>query len=150
LASGRQLAAFGLTEAGAGSDAAALRTTARLEDGEWVIDGSKVFITNAGTDITACVGIAARTGRREIPNLIVPNGTPGYTISPPLDKLGWRASDTRELSFAGARVPEANLLGPRGAGLRQFFEILSGGRISVASMGVGLAQGCYDLAFAYA
>jgi alkylation response protein AidB-like acyl-CoA dehydrogenase len=150
LAAGRRLAAFGLTEAGAGSDAAALRTTARLEDGEWIIDGSKVFITNAGTDITACVVIAARTGEREISNLIVPNGTPGYTISPPLDKLGWRASDTRELSFAGARVPEANLLGARGSGLRQFLEILSGGRISVASMGVGLAQGCYDLAFSYA
>jgi short-chain 2-methylacyl-CoA dehydrogenase len=150
LASGRRLAAFGLTETGAGSDAAALRTSARLEDGEWVIDGSKVFITNAGTDITACVVIAARTGEREISNLIVPNGTPGYTISPPMDKLGWRASDTRELSFAGARVPEASLLGPRGAGLRQFFQILSGGRISVAAMGVGLAQGCYDLAFAYA
>jgi alkylation response protein AidB-like acyl-CoA dehydrogenase len=150
LASGRRLAAFGLTESGAGSDAAAIRTTARLEGGEWVIDGSKVFITNAGTDITACVVIAARTGEREISNLIVPNGTPGYTISPPMDKLGWRASDTRELSFAGARIPEANLLGPRGAGLRQFLEILSGGRISVASMGVGLAQGCYDLAFAYA
>jgi short-chain 2-methylacyl-CoA dehydrogenase len=150
LASGRRLAAFGLTETGAGSDAAALRTTARLEDGDWVIDGSKVFITNAGTDITACVVIAARTGEREISNLIVPNGTPGYTISPPMDKLGWRASDTRELSFAGARVPEASLLGPRGAGLRQFFQILSGGRISVAAMGVGLAQGCYDLAFAYA
>jgi alkylation response protein AidB-like acyl-CoA dehydrogenase len=150
LAAGRRLAAFGLTEPGAGSDAAALRTTARLEDGEWVIDGSKVFITNAGTDITACVVIAARTGEREISNLIVPNGTPGYTISQPMDKLGWRASDTRELSFAGARVPESNLLGPRGAGLRQFFEILSGGRISVASMGVGLAQGCFDLAFAYA
>jgi alkylation response protein AidB-like acyl-CoA dehydrogenase len=150
LASGRRLAAFGLTEAGAGSDAAAIRTTARLEDGEWVIDGSKMFITNAGTDVTACVVIAAVTGEREISNLIVPNGTPGYTISPPMDKLGWRASDTRELSFAGARVPEGNLLGPRGAGLRQFFQILSGGRISVAAMGVGLAQGCYDMASAYA
>ena len=150
LASGRRLAAFGLTEPGAGSDAAAIRTTARLEGGEWVIDGSKIFITNAGTDITACVVIAALTAEGEFSNLIVPNGTPGYTISPPMDKLGWRASDTRELSFAGARVPEGNLLGPRGAGLRQFFQILSGGRISVAAMGVGLAQGCYDLAFAHA
>ena len=152
LASGRRLAAFGLTEADAGSDAAALRTTARLEGGEWSIDGSKLFITNAGTELTACVVIAARTqeGSDEISNLIVPNGTPGYTISPPLDKLGWRASDTRELSFAGARVPEGNLLGPRGAGLRQFFQILSGGRISVAAMAIGLAQGCYDLASAYA
>jgi short/branched chain acyl-CoA dehydrogenase len=150
LASGRKLAAFALTEPGAGSDAAAIRTTARLEDGEWVIDGSKIFITNAGTDITACAVIAARTGEDEISNLIVPNGVPGYVISPPMEKLGWRASDTRELSFDGARVPEGNLLGPRGAGLRQFFEILSGGRISVAAMGVGLAQGCYDLAHAYA
>jgi short/branched chain acyl-CoA dehydrogenase len=150
LASGRKLAAFGLTEPDAGSDAASIRTTARLEDAAWVIDGSKIFITNAGTDITACVVIAARTGDGEISNLIVPNGTPGYVISPPMEKLGWRASDTRELSFQGARVPEANLLGPRGAGLRQFFEILAGGRISVAAMGVGLAQGCFDLADAYA
>src|SRR5579862_2040663 len=150
LASGQKLAAFALTEPGAGSDAAAIRTTARLEGGEWVVDGSKIFITNAGTDITACVVIAVRTGENEFSNLIVPNGTPGYTISPPMEKLGWRASDTRELSFAGARVPAENLLGPRGAGLRQFFEILAGGRISVAAMGVGLAQGCYDLADAYA
>jgi len=150
LASGRKLAAFGLTEPDAGSDAASMRTIARLEGGEWVIDGSKIFITNAGTDITACVVIAARTGENEISNFIVPNGTPGYTISPPMQKLGWRASDTRELSFAGARVPEGNLLGPRGAGLRQFFQILSGGRISVSAMGVGLAQGCFDLADAYA
>jgi len=150
LASGRRLAAFGLTEPDAGSDAAAIRTTARLENGEWVIDGSKIFITNAGTDISACVVIAVRTGENEFSNLIVPNGTPGYTISAPMDKLGWRASDTRELSFAGARVPEANLLGRRGAGLHQFFEILAGGRISVAAMGVGLAQGCYDLADRYA
>jgi short/branched chain acyl-CoA dehydrogenase len=150
LASGRKLAAFGLTEPGAGSDAGATRTTARLEDGEWVVDGSKIFITNAGTDISGCVTITALTGEGEISNLIVPNGTPGYVISEPMQKLGWRASDTRELSFQGARVPEGNLLGPRGAGLRQFLEILDGGRISVAAMGVGLAQGCYDLAFAYA
>jgi len=150
LASGRKLAAFGLTEAGAGSDAAAIRTTARLEDGEWVVDGSKIFITNAGTDISACVTISARTGEDEISNLIVPNGTPGYELSPPMDKLGWRASDTRELSFRGARVPERNLLGPLGAGLRQFLRTLDGGRISVAAMSVGLAQGCYDLASAYA
>src|SRR4051812_1968279 len=150
LASGRKLAAFGLTEPGAGSDAAAIRTTARLEGGDWLVDGSKIFITNAGTDITACVVIAVRTGDDEISNLIVPNGAPGYGISAPMEKLGWRASDTRELSFQAARVPEGNLLGPRGGGLRQFFEILSGGRISVAAMGVGLAQGCYDLAYAYA
>ncbi|HEX3806287.1 MAG TPA: acyl-CoA dehydrogenase family protein [Gaiellaceae bacterium] len=150
LAAGRKLAAFGLTEPGAGSDAGATRTTARLEDGHWVIDGSKMFITNAGTDITACVTITALTGDGEISNIVVPNGTPGYTISPPMQKLGWRASDTRELSFQGARVPEGNLLGPRGEGFTQFLRILDGGRISVAAMGVGLAQGCYDLAYAYA
>jgi len=150
LASGRKLAAFGLTEPGAGSDAGATRTTARLENGEWVVDGSKIFITNAGTDITACVTITAVTGDGEISNIVVPNGTPGYVISPPMQKLGWRASDTRELSFQGARVPEGNLLGPRGEGFRQFLRILDGGRISVAAMGIGLAQGAYDLAFAYA
>jgi short-chain 2-methylacyl-CoA dehydrogenase len=150
LASGAKLAAFGLTEPSAGSDAGATRTTARLENGEWVIDGSKIFITNAGTDITSCVTITAATGDGEISNIVVPNGTPGYVISEPMHKLGWRASDTRELSFQGARVPEENLLGPRGEGFRQFLQILDGGRISVAAMGVGLAQGCYDLAYAYA
>jgi alkylation response protein AidB-like acyl-CoA dehydrogenase len=150
LASGKKLAAFGLTEPEAGSDAGATRTTARLDDGQWVIDGAKIFITNAGTEISACVTITARTGDGEISALIVPNGTPGYVISEPMAKLGWRASDTRELSFQGARVPEGNLLGPRGAGLKQFLQILDGGRISVAAMGVGLAQGCYDLARAYA
>ena len=109
-----------------------------------------MFITNAGTDITSCVTITAVTGDGEISNLIVPNGTPGYVISAPMQKLGWRASDTRELSFQGARVPAENLLGPRGEGFRQFLEILDGGRISVAAMGVGLAQGAYDLAFDYA
>jgi short/branched chain acyl-CoA dehydrogenase len=150
LASGRKLAAFGLTEASAGSDAGATRTTAKLDGGEWVIDGSKMFITNAGTDITACVTITALTGEGEVSNIVVPNGTPGYVISEPMHKLGWRASDTRELSFQGARVPEGNLLGPRGDGFQQFLKILDGGRISVAAMGVGLAQGCYDLALAYA
>ena len=150
LASGRKLAAFGLTEPGAGSDAGATRTTAKLDGGEWIVDGSKIFITNAGTDITSCVTITALTGEGEISNIIVPNGTPGYVISPPMQKLGWRASDTRELSFQGARVPEDNLLGPRGEGFRQFLQILDGGRISVAAMGVGLAQGAYDLAFGYA
>jgi short-chain 2-methylacyl-CoA dehydrogenase len=150
LASGQKLAAFGLTEAGAGSDAGAARTRAELADGEWVINGSKIFITNAGTDISACVTITALTGEDEISNLIVPNGTPGYDISPPMEKLGWRASDTRELSFKDARVPEGNLLGPRGKGFQQFLEILDGGRISVAAMGVGLAQGAYDLALKYA
>jgi short/branched chain acyl-CoA dehydrogenase len=150
LASGRKLAAFGLTEANAGSDAGATRTTARLDAGEWVVDGAKMFITNAGTDITACVTITAVTGDGEISNIIVPNDTPGYVISAPMEKLGWRASDTRELSFQGAHVPEENLLGPRGEGFRQFLEILDGGRISVAAMGVGLAQGAYDLAYDYA
>ncbi len=150
LASGRKLAAFGLTEPGAGSDAAAARTTAELREARWIVNGSKIFITNAGTDITACVTITARTGEDEISNVIVPNGTPGYEISPQMEKLGWRASDTRELSFKDCAVPEENLLGERGQGFRQFLEILDGGRISVAAMGVGLAQGAYDLAFAYA
>jgi alkylation response protein AidB-like acyl-CoA dehydrogenase len=150
LASGKRLAAFGLTEPDAGSDAGATRTRAELRDGNWVINGSKIFITNAGTDITACVTITARTGDDEVSNVIVPNGTPGYEISKPMKKLGWRASDTRELSFKDCAVPEENLLGPRGQGFRQFLEILDGGRISVAAMGVGLAQGAYDLAYAYA
>jgi short-chain 2-methylacyl-CoA dehydrogenase len=150
LAAGRRLAAFGLTEPGAGSDAGATRTTAQLHDGSWRIDGSKIFITNAGTDITWGVTLTARTGDDEISNLVVENGTPGYTISAPMHKLGWRASDTRELSFEGCEVPEGNLLGERGAGFRQFLEILDGGRIAIAAMGVGLAQGAYDLAFGYA
>ena len=150
LASGKKLAAFGLTEPDAGSDAGASRTRAELRDGNWVVNGSKIFITNAGTDITACVTITARTGDDEISNLIVPNGTPGYEISKPMKKLGWRASDTRELSFKECTVPEANLLGPRAEGFRQFLEILDGGRISVAAMAVGLAQGAYDLAERYA
>ena len=150
LASGRRLAAFGLTEPDAGSDAGATRTTAELRDGAWVISGSKLFITNAGTDITWGVTITARTGDDEISNLVVENGTPGYSISAPMKKLGWRASDTRELSFDACAVPEGNLLGERGAGFQQFLEILDGGRISVAAMGVGLAQGAYDLAYAYA
>jgi short-chain 2-methylacyl-CoA dehydrogenase len=115
-----------------------------------VINGSKIFITNAGTDITACVTITALTGDGEVSNLIVPNGTPGYDIAAPMRKLGWRASDTRELSFRDCAVPEENLLGERGRGFNQFLEILDGGRISVAAMGVGLAEGAYDLAYAYA
>jgi len=150
LASGEKLAAFGLTEPGAGSDAGATRTTAELRDGHWVVNGSKIFITNAGTEITACVTITARTGEDEISNLIVPNGTPGYEISAPMEKMGWHASDTRELSFRDCAVPEGNLLGPRGQGFNQFLGILDGGRISVAAMAVGLAQGAYDLAAAYA
>lgn len=150
LAAGRRLAAFGLTEPDAGSDAGATRTTADLHDGTWVVNGSKLFITNAGTDITWGVTITARTGEDEISNIVVENGAEGYVISPPMKKLGWRASDTRELSFEDCAVPEGNLLGERGAGFRQFLLVLDGGRISVAAMGVGLAQGAYDLAYAYA
>src|SRR3954469_9418269 len=150
LTSGRKLAAFGLTQPNAGPAAGATRTTAKLDGGEWVVDGSKIFITNAGTDITWGVTITAQTGDGEISNIVIPNGTDGYVISEPMQKLSWRASDTRELSFQGCRVPEGNLLGPRGEGFRQFLKILDGGRISVAAMGVGLAQGAYDLAFLYA
>jgi short-chain 2-methylacyl-CoA dehydrogenase len=150
LASGRKLAAFGLTEPEAGSDAGATRTRAELRDGQWVVNGSKIFITNAGTDITACVTITARTGDDEISNLIVASGSPGLEVSAPMQKMGWRASDTRELSFRDCAVPEENLLGERGAGYRQFLEILDGGRISIAAMGLGLAQGAYELATSYA
>jgi len=154
LCSGRRLAAFGLTEPDAGSDAGNTRTRAELQDGEWVIDGAKQFITNAGTDITGCVTITAVTGgdgdRREISNLIVPNGTPGYEQGEAYRKMGWNASDTRPLSFDGCRVPEANLLGRRGDGFKNFLHILDGGRIGVSAMGVGLAQGALDEALAYA
>jgi short/branched chain acyl-CoA dehydrogenase len=150
LASGEKLAAFGLTEPDAGSDAGATRTTAEPRDGKWVVNGSKIFITNAGTDISACVTITAKTGDEEISNLIVPNGTEGYEISAPMRKMGWNAADTRELSFRDCEVPEGNLLGERGAGYRQFLEILDGGRISIAAMGLGLAHGAYDLAATYA
>jgi short-chain 2-methylacyl-CoA dehydrogenase len=151
LASGRRLAAFGLTEPDAGSDAGATRTTATPNDDDgWVVNGSKMFITNAGTDITWGVTITARTAPDEISNIVVENGTPGYEISAPLHKMGWKASDTRGLTFVDCHVPAGNLLGERGKGFTQFLEILDGGRISVAAMGVGLAQGAYDLAFAYA
>jgi short/branched chain acyl-CoA dehydrogenase len=154
LCSGQRLAAFGLTEPEAGSDAGNTRTTARLEGGEWVINGAKQFITNSGTDITGCVTITAVTaqddGRKEISNIIVPNGTPGYVVGEPYRKMGWNASDTRPLSFEDCRVPESNLLGPRGDGFKQFLHLLDGGRIGVAAMGVGLAQGALDEALAYA
>jgi alkylation response protein AidB-like acyl-CoA dehydrogenase len=150
LASGRGLGSFGLTEPGAGSDAGATRTTARLEDGEWVIDGTKMFITNAGTPLSRLVTITARTGEDEVSNIVVENGTPGYEQSAPLKKMGWRSSDTRELVFRGCRVPEGNLLGPRGQGFRQFLQILDGGRISVAALGLGMAQGAFELALRYA
>jgi len=154
LCAGRKLAAFGLTEPEAGSDAGATRTEARLEDGEWVIDGAKQFITNAGTDISGCVTITAVTSRgdggREISNLVVPNGTPGYEPGAPYRKMGWNASDTRPLAFTDCRVPEDALLGRRGDGFKQFLQILDGGRIGVAAMSVGLAQGALDEAIAYA
>ena len=150
LCAGRKLGAFGLTEPEAGSDAGNVRTRAALEDGEWVIDGAKQFITNAGTDISGHVAITARTGDNEISNLIVDAGTPGYEPGEPYRKMGWNASDTRPLAFDGARVPEENLLGPRGQGFRQFLKVLDIGRIGVAAMGVGLAQGALDEALAYA
>ena len=150
LASGRGLGAFGLTEAGAGSDAGATRTTARLDEGEWVIDGSKMFITNAGTPLSKLVTITARTGPDEVSNIVVENGTTGYDQSQPLKKMGWRSSDTRELTFTGCRVPEQNLLGPRGEGFRQFLEVLDGGRISVAALGLGMAQGAFEMGLSYA
>src|SRR6201999_1612924 len=150
LCAGRRLGAFGLTEPEAGSDAGNTRTRARLEDGDWVIDGTKQFITNAGTDISGHVAITATTGDGEISNLIVENGTPGYEQGEPYRKMGWNASDTRPLSFDGCRVPEENLLGPRGSGFKQFLHILDIGRIGVAAMGVGLAQGALDEALAYA
>jgi alkylation response protein AidB-like acyl-CoA dehydrogenase len=155
LCSGRRLGAFGLTEPEAGSDAGNTRTLARLDGSEWVIDGAKQFITNAGTDISGVVTITAVTatgddGATEISNLIVANGTPGYEQGEPYRKMGWNASDTRPLSFSDCRVPADNLLGPRGAGFRQFLHILDIGRIGVAAMGVGLAQGALDQALAYA
>ena len=154
LCSGRRLASFGLTEPEAGSDAGNVRTTAKLDDGEWVIDGAKQFITNSGTDISGCVSITAVTGtvegRKEISNLIVPTGTPGYEVGEPYRKMGWNASDTRPLSFDACRVPESNLLGRRGEGFKNFLHILDGGRIGVAAMGVGLAQGALDEAISYA
>jgi alkylation response protein AidB-like acyl-CoA dehydrogenase len=160
LCSGERLGAFGLTEPEAGSDAGNTRTRARLQDGEWVIDGAKQFITNAGTDISGLVCITAVTPTDDadghsdatphISNIIVPNGTPGYIQGEPYRKMGWNASDTRPLTFTDCRVPEANLLGPPGAGFKQFLHILDIGRIGVAAMGVGLAQGALDQALAYA
>ena len=153
LTSGEILGAFGLTEADAGSDAGNTRTRAELSGGEWVINGSKQFITNAGAPNSGVVSITAVTGdngAREISNLLVANGTAGYEQGPPYRKMGWHASDTRPLTFTDCRVPETNLLGPRGAGLKQFLEVLDIGRIGVAAIGVGLAQGALDQALAYA
>jgi short/branched chain acyl-CoA dehydrogenase len=150
LCAGRKLGAFGLTEPEAGSDAGNVKTRASLDGGDWVVDGAKQFITNAGTDISGHVAITARTDDGEISNLIVENGTPGYDQGAPYRKMGWNASDTRPLSFDGCRVPEGNLLGPRGSGFKQFLHILDIGRIGVAAMGVGLAQGALDEALKYA
>jgi len=156
LCAGEKLGAFGLTEPEAGSDAGNTQTRAELRDGEWVINGAKQFITNAGTEISGHVVITAVTGQgpngsgKEISNLLVPNGTAGYEQGEPYRKMGWNASDTRPLTFTDCRVPEANLIGPRGQGFKQFLHILDIGRIGVAAMGVGLAQGALDQALAYA
>jgi short-chain 2-methylacyl-CoA dehydrogenase len=150
LCSGERLGAFGLTEPEAGSDAGNTRTRAELDGDEWVINGAKQFITNSGTDISGFVTITARTGEGEISNLLVPNGSPGYEIGEPYRKMGWNASDTRPLAFEDCRVPEGNLVGPRGQGFKQFLQTLDGGRIGVSAMGVGLAQGALDEALAYA
>ncbi|MEU6428884.1 acyl-CoA dehydrogenase family protein [Microbispora sp. NPDC046973] len=155
MAAGEILGAFGLTEPGGGSDVpGGMRTTAVLDGGEWVIDGSKAFITNSGTDITGVVAVAAITGRREdgrpeISTILVPSGTPGFTVSKKYSKVGWSASDTRELSFADCRVPEENLLGERGRGYAQFLQTLDEGRVAIAALSVGLAQGCVDESLRY-
>lgn len=155
LCAGEMLGAFGLTEPGGGSDVAgAMRTRARLEDGHWVIDGTKAFITNSGTSITGVVAVAAVTGTRgdgtpEISTILVPSGTPGFTVAPKYSKVGWCASDTRELSFDGCRVPEANLLGQRGRGYAQFLATLDEGRVAIAAVSVGLSQGCVDESLRY-
>ena len=150
LCAGRKLGAFGLTEPEAGSDAGNVKTRASLGEDGWTINGAKQFITNAGTPISGHVAITARTDEGEISNLIVENGTAGYEQGTPYRKMGWNASDTRPLTFTDCRVPQANLLGPRGAGFKQFLHILDIGRIGVAAMGVGLAQGALDEALAYA
>ncbi|MFL6164191.1 MAG: acyl-CoA dehydrogenase family protein [Jatrophihabitantaceae bacterium] len=154
LVAGRALAGFGLTEPEAGSDAGATRTRAELVDGQWVINGSKAFITNSGSSITSCVTVTARTGSRdgkpEISAIIVPSGTPGFEVQPAYDKLGWRISDTHGLVFDDCRVPEANLLGERGTGFKQFLAILDDGRIAISALAVGLAQACLEESTRYA
>jgi len=155
LCAGEQLAAFGLTEPGGGTDVAgAMKTRARLEDGEWVIDGTKSFITNSGTSITSVVGVAAVTGTREggkpeISTILVPSGTPGFTVAPKYSKVGWACSDTHELAFDNCRVPAANLLGERGRGYAQFLRTLDEGRVAIAALATGLAQGCVDESLSY-
>jgi short-chain 2-methylacyl-CoA dehydrogenase len=154
LARGEKLAGFGLTEPGGGSDAGATRTTARLVDGEWVINGSKSFITNSGTSITEFVTVTAVTdssnGRKEISAIVVPNGTEGFEVGKAYRKMGWHHSDTHELSFNDVHVPEENLLGQRGEGFKNFLKILDDGRIAIAALAVGLAQGCVDESIKYA
>ncbi|MBC3194789.1 acyl-CoA dehydrogenase family protein [Pseudonocardia sp. C8] len=155
IAAGRALGAFGLTEPGGGSDAGATRTTARLENGEWVINGSKCFITNSGTDITSVVTVTAVTGEKpdggkEISAILVPSGTPGFTVAEKYSKVGWNCSDTRELFFDDVRVPESHLLGERGRGYAQFLSILDEGRVAIAALSTGLAQGCVDESLRYA
>ncbi|MFC8299608.1 acyl-CoA dehydrogenase family protein [Micromonospora orduensis] len=155
LLSGEALAGFGLTEPGTGSDAAGTQTRAVLDGDEWVINGSKAFITNSGTDITAMVTVTAVTGTnpdgsKELSTIIVPTGTPGFTVAPGYSKVGWTASDTHELTFDDCRVPAANLLGERGRGFAQFLRILDEGRIAIAALAVGLAQGCVDESIKYA
>jgi butyryl-CoA dehydrogenase len=155
LVAGEQLAGFGLTEPGAGSDAGATKTKAVLENGEWVVNGAKQFITNSGSSITSLVTVTARTGEREggrpeISTIIVPSDTPGFTAEKAYDKLGWHASDTHPLSFADARVPEANLLGERGRGYAQFLATLDDGRVAIAALAVGCIQACLDMSLQYA
>ncbi|MCO1596392.1 acyl-CoA dehydrogenase family protein [Micromonospora sp. RHAY321] len=155
LLSGEALAGFGLTEPGTGSDAAGTQTRAVLDGDHWVINGSKAFITNSGTDITALVTVTAVTGTnpdgsKELSTIIVPTGTPGFTVAPGYSKVGWTASDTHELTFDDCRVPVANLLGERGRGFAQFLQILDEGRIAIAALAVGLAQGCVDESIRYA
>jgi len=150
LVAGTALAAFGLTEPDAGSDAGGTKTRAALDGEEWVINGSKSFITNSGTPITSLVTVTANTGPDEISSIIVPAGTPGLNVDPAYDKMGWRASDTHGLTLVDCRVPAENLLGERGKGFRQFLHILDDGRVAIAAMSVGVAQGCLDLASAYA
>ncbi|MEU5780085.1 acyl-CoA dehydrogenase family protein [Micromonospora lupini] len=155
LLSGEALAGFGLTEPGTGSDAAGTQTRAVLDGDEWVINGSKAFITNSGTDITVLITVTAVTGTnadgsKELSTIIVPTGTPGFTVAPGYSKVGWTASDTHELTFDDCRVPAANLLGARGRGFAQFLRILDEGRIAIAALAVGLAQGCVDESIRYA
>jgi short/branched chain acyl-CoA dehydrogenase len=160
LVAGRTLAGFGLTEPGSGSDAGATKTKAELVDGEWVVNGSKQFITNSGSDITSVVTVTARTGvstspstgqeKAEVSTIIVPSGTPGFTAEPAYDKLGWHASDTHPLTFDNVRVPEANLLGERGRGFAQFLATLDDGRVAIAALAVGCIQACLDMSLEYA